>query len=445
MSWWKRKPAARQAGSALFRGRWVMRPEDFAFLEQAGVRVESAERDEAGGWSAEIEHRDWGRATLLAVRDAPIPPAALLEMDGRLTDEEKAAVASCASAVAVAAEARTGNVLADRKDLLRLLHAVMGSEGIAAVDHTAQAFWSRAGLEDELAHDAELDIDAVYTMHLLYDREEEPSQDGVRRSFWLHSHGLKEMGFWDFDVLDPSPDVQGHAHELLRALAFGVVEGRLAPGGEGMPLVDGEVVRAVPAREFLSRATPRAFAEYQGAVDPEHLDGHAIICDPAPGWLQRTLRGDGPRPSRFLRGPFPEEVLIQFSTSATELMARRARQTIGAFRSLAEELAEFELPALVKLGYRVDGGGEDDREHLWFQVHGFQGDAVDATLVNAPFHVARLRLGDRGVHPLELLSDWTISTPIGPVNPRQTRTLRAIRDHRDELRAMLAASNVGGR
>jgi hypothetical protein len=88
----------------------------------------------------------------------------------------------------------------------------------------------------------------------------------------------------------------------------------------------------------------------------------------------------------------------------------------------------------VKLGLRVDGGVEDEREHLWFRVHGFQPDAVDATLVNAPFHIARLKQDDRGIHPLELLSDWVVFTPAGRIDPRQTRTLREIRDHLPELR-----------
>jgi hypothetical protein len=68
---------------------------------------------------------------------------------------------------------------------------------------------------------------------------------------------------------------------------------------------------------------------------------------------------------------------------------------------------------------------------------------VDATLVNAPFHIARLREGERGRHPLDLLSDWTIMTPFGAVTPRQSKTLRFIREHRDRLRELAAAARQG--
>jgi uncharacterized protein YegJ (DUF2314 family) len=364
-----------------------------------------------------------------------------VDLDPRLNEEEKAAARSAGYALALRVEPRSGNVLADRKDLLRFLHAVMGDEGVAVVDHSAQTFWSRAGLEEELAHDAELDIDAIYTMHLLQD---DPGPDGKGRVFWLHTHGLHEIGFQDFDVLEPAEDLQGHAHDLLRALAFGTVEGNLAPGAAPFHVVVGQPVQAVPARDFLARAPAADHALYRRNLDDGHLDGHVVVCDPAAtGLVARLVRGAAPRPSRFLSGPLPGEVLIPFSHAATELLARRARQMLPVFRQLADELGELECPALVKLGYQVDGGGEDDREHLWFQVHGFDGDTVDATLVNAPFHIARLREGERGRHPLDLLSDWTIMTPFGAVTPRQSKTLRFIRENRDRLRELAAAARQG--
>ncbi|MBI5545120.1 MAG: DUF2314 domain-containing protein [Deltaproteobacteria bacterium] len=120
-------------------------------------------------------------------------------------------------------------------------------------------------------------------------------------------------------------------------------------------------------------------------------------------------------------------------------MAARAQKMLSVLRQVSEELAEFEPGVLVKLGYRMDGGGETDREHLWFEVHGFQGDSVDATLTNAPFYIARLQQGARGLHPLELLSDWAVFTPFGRVDPRQTRTLRFIRANRERLREVMVS------
>lgn len=438
MSWWKRKPRELQAGSVLFRGKWPARPEDFAFLEKRGISLRLQEQAAGQGWSASLEHRDWGQANLIWQPEMPPPPRVLIDWDPRLTAEEKALAHQAGSTLPVTAEPRSGNVLADRKDLLRFLRAVMGEDGLGAMDHIAQAFWSREGLDEELAHDAELDIDAIYTLHLLGGHEEETSED--RRAFWVHSHGLQEIGFQDFDLLNPTPELHGHAQDLLRALAFATVEGRLVPGGQPFPLASGVGVSGVEARAFLA-ASGEAYPEWRDSLDEAHLDGHLVVCEPVSRGLWARLTGrHHPRPCRFLQGTLPEEMLIFYSPAATDLMSRRARQMLPTLRALQEELAELELPTLVKLGYATDD--QDGTEHLWFQVHAFQGDQVDATLINQPFHIQRMTEGQRSLHPLELLSDWMIVTPLGRIDPRSTRVVRALRVHREGLVAALKEMRV---
>lgn len=95
----------------------------------------------------------------------------------------------------------------------------------------------------------------------------------------------------------------------------------------------------------------------------------------------------------------------------------------------------------VKIGYQVDGGSETNREHLWFEVHGVTGGTVDATLLNEPYHIARMRAGERGAHPVDQLSDWVILTPAGTLSPRGLAAVHTLREHREELLAALRASS----
>jgi hypothetical protein len=139
-----------------------------------------------------------------------------------------------------------------------------------------------------------------------------------------------------------------------------------------------------------------------------------------------------------LANDVPDNMIINFSRSASLLMAERARGTYSALRQLSAEFAELELPVLVKLGYQVDGGEPDDREYLWFGVHALGDDWIDATLTNDPYNVSRLRNGDRGRHSVHLLSDWAIFTPAGAINPRQMLAVRAVREHREEWLEELA-------
>ena len=167
MAWWKRKTESAIAGSVLFRGKWPARHTDFAFLERQGIHLAPSPRSEDGAWTAKLTHAEWGEATLTFDPDLPLLPRELIDWDPRLTTEEKALAMQGGSSIGVTMQPRIGNVLRDRKELLRYLHAVMGDDGLCAVDHTAQSFWSRQALELELAHDADLDIDALYTTHLI--------------------------------------------------------------------------------------------------------------------------------------------------------------------------------------------------------------------------------------------------------------------------------------
>ena len=106
-------------------------------------------------------------------------------------------------------------------------------------------------LDDELAHDADLDVEALYTIHAIYDDQtSEPS------FYWLHTHGLDELGAFDIDVVRPSPLLAHNAADPLRALAFAALEG-VTPTTTGFTLgTPGGIVDFVPADAFDANAAP---------------------------------------------------------------------------------------------------------------------------------------------------------------------------------------------
>lgn len=443
MAWWERSKAVEQVGSVLFRGALPPRLENFPELARRGIDVRPLPAADGVHWAATLDHPQHGSATLTCLRDAPLPPESLFDMDPRLTGAERKAARQVGSTVTLSTAARSGNVLRDRKDLLWYLRAVMADDGLAAVDHLSGALWSRDGLDDELAHEAELDIDAIYTLHLVYDEDAAGAADPDRRQvFWLHSHGLRELGFWDFDILSPAPDFYGRGFDTLRAIAFSIVEENFVRDGEALPLMAQAPVCAVSARRCLDALEADAYPLYRGAVDEDHLKGHGILCDAArSGWWARLRGRDRARPCAFFQQTPPDEVLLHFSSTSTALMATRAKQTIPVLKAIREEFAEFPFPTLVKLGLTTDNGS--DHEHLWFEVHDIGADTVDATLVNQPFAIASLKPGQRGTHALELLSDWTVMTPAGNITPRETRTVRDLRAHKDQLREALKEKGTG--
>src|SRR5262249_43409139 len=130
----------------------------------------------------------------------------------------------------------TGDALRDRKQFLRFMAAVLGRDGVAGHDLIAQMFWSQERLAEELQHDAPLDIIHMHVLHVVR------QPDGV----WLHSHGLAEMGFVDFDVLRPAEELTANQFDLLRSIAFHIVEG--ASSGLIEPAVGADAVDLVDAK-----------------------------------------------------------------------------------------------------------------------------------------------------------------------------------------------------
>lgn len=436
MGWFDRQ--VETSGSVLFRGKMPPRAEEFAHLEQQGIALRPGDKSEKVIWSLHMDHPQWGRATAVCFRGMPLPAKEMIDFVRSLTKEEKALAKQGQSMVVVAMEGSRKNVLRDRKSLLRFLRAVMGNDGLVALDNVSMNYWPRAALDEELAHDADVDVEALYCLHAVMPdtaQESADDTDDETRTPWLHSHGLAELGRFDFDILNPSPDITGRGADTLRALAYAILEESVQPNTPKYELAHpGGAVRFVDVATFNQKAGPQDVALRLDA-DSSHKEKRAVLCDPARGLLGRWF--DRIKPSSFMSAANPDEMIVRFSNSASDLMAERARNTYDHFRRLREELAEFDFPVIAKIAYPVDGGGPNDKEHLWFTVHDLHDGRIDATLENEPFSIARMKAGQRGMHDLERLSDWTILTPLGHVNPRNARPARAILENRDEFRKLM--------
>ncbi len=402
-------------GMVLFRGSDPLQAHEFGFLKEKGITITPAEAKDNQRWALLLEHPKWGHATLACPKDASLLPKYIVDLIGTITEKEKETALAAGTSLTIRADGAEGDLLRDRKNGLRFMHAVMGDDGLAVMDVPAHAVWSRAMLEDELSHEAELDVEQLVAYHAIHDDD--------KKTYWIHSHGLGEIGFFDFDIVDPTDDM--NLFDLQRAIAYAIVEQSVkintdrftvfAPRGQ---------IRFVPVPEFLRRAPVLIKSRIEW--DEYHRDNRAVLCEPT-GFLTRLL--GMAMPSRALSSKVPDNPLIYFSTAATQRMAERARMTYGLLRKLQTEFAELGFTVLVKIGYRMDGGGESDIEHLWFSVHELHDEQIDATLENDPYRIARMKNGDRGLHPVSQLTDWLILTPAGSINPRNTLAARRMREN----------------
>lgn len=422
-------------GVVLYRGNLQPRAEEFDFLRREGIDVRPG-RPVQGGWALELRHREWGAALLSAQEGMRPPPADYVEWSHGLTREEKEQIRGAGTAIGLRVPAKRGNVLADRKRMLRFMRAVMADDALAGLDTAATRFWTRDALDLELTHGADLDVGAVYTIHSVYD----DAAPGEPEPYWVHTHGLAELGGFDFDILAPSADfIEAAGDGFLDALAYMVLSGDVQMDGPAVrfAMPDG-VVRMVNATRFMTHARPeeRKLREH----DEEHGTKRAVVCDPSEraGFLGLGRR----RPSAsafFRRFDGDRPAVVFFSDAVTEMMAERARATVPALLGVRAELPRI-CPTLLKLRYETDSGGA---EHLWFEVQEMDGDTAEATLLNEPHDIRAMHAGERRRHSLARLTDWAVQTPAGQINPRDQRALRSMRMLPPELLAKLEEAGAG--
>jgi uncharacterized protein YegJ (DUF2314 family) len=412
-------------GRVLYPGAVPLPSDQLTVFRDPSVKWTTVAATQEQLWAIQASHDAWGKADIVCERRPAPLPESMIDHAHHLSGAEKARARLGESTIAVRVHAQQASMLRDRKRLLFWLRALMQADGVLAVDAQSWLLWSPAMLDDELSHGADLDVEALYTIHAVYEA------DDRERVTWMHTHGLAALGAFDVDILQPTPSVVFNANDVFRALAFAALEGKIGPDTRRFTLaMPGGDVRLVPVDQFHAQAAESDTCLRE--LDESHGPPRAVLCDPAGGLFGRWRTR--PVPSRFLSRLHSDNLAFAFSTEATALTAERARQTIAVFRALSAEFAELEVKAIVKLAYEIDGD-PTSREHLWFEVHGVGEHTIDATLVSAPHRIAAMQAGQRDDYPLDRLTDWTILSPFGRMTPRDISAARLLREKRAEAEA----------
>jgi uncharacterized protein YegJ (DUF2314 family) len=420
MKWFEKKVSL--LGSVLFRG--TIPPALHELELPAGCDVDPMPASPGIHWGLKVSHKKLGQAQVMAVRNPPAVHEQLFAFQPSLSEADRKQAVQGKQCITVRIEQASGHMLRDRKRLLTFLGGIMGTDGVIALDHLTTRAWTRRQLDDELSHDADCDIDALFVTHAIGDETGEGAG-------WVHTHGLGELNAFDFDILRPATEVIHIQSDILRSLAFASLEETLKPGELFEAFSPGGAVLPVDAGTFMSKA-PADERALRAMDDDSHQKNRVVLCAPAKAGFLSRLFGSKVRAASCFAS-ISDNCIMPFSTAASDLLSERARNTWSRCLELFDELAPLKLPLIVKAGYVVDGGSQFDREHMWFRAEKLFADSFYGELIVNPFNIARMNRGDKARHDLDLVSDWQFMTPAGSINPRTTGPLRFIRENREKL------------
>lgn len=301
-------------------------------------------------------------------------------------------------------------------------------QAVAAFDVAAYRLHHAEWVKESARSAAPPSPTSLFVMHFVSD---------AGKPGWIHTHGLDRCGRLELELFDITPDASRLLSELVNSTAaFFLEQGLPAPGeavevGRDLPLL------WLPWEEALSRHAPQHGG---GKADRDEVHGNPTAVLFAPGKKFLGFLGSGLKSAAAHLPVLEGSPILYVSNSHTRRMEVLSRERLPTLKALFGKLGGNEqFKFLVKLGYpTADPEQFGSREHLWFEVHSFGGEHVDATCINQQHSVPALREGLRGLHPLSLISDWTIFCPVGRFDAERVGLLvHVLESAPDDLRTQL--------
>lgn len=348
---------------------------------------------------------DFGR---LVCRETDVDPAYLQRFASDLSASERDATQSAYLAIEHTTE--LGDALLESyREQLRVLHDI-APDALAVHDRSSFQWRARSWWLDVLATRTPPAPACLFGVHAVRDGD----------VAWLHTHGLDRCGIVELELLAVPTDAARDVAALLHHAALYLLDMGCTEPGEAFT-VGRDLEICWQPWELATAQLPAGALGGRDDRDPDHSGARGILSLPGETW----------RSAAELAPALADEPLFWVSSSETERMAMLAIERFPMFRELVQRFAADEdWDFLAKIGYRVDADDDEaeaeagdpdeaDRpsEHMWFRVHAIDGTQIDATLLNQPYQIARMRAGDRGRHAADQLSDWSVGSPFGSVGP----------------------------
>lgn len=241
------------------------------------------------------------------------------------------------------------------------------------------------------------------------------------KEVWLHTHGLARCGVTELEILGSDLDNDYDHYRMLKVAAACLLNldesekdenayyiGRLS---DGSPIV----FTLLPWNEAIWE-----YGKLEVGGLPDREESHNTLSSCIFLYTSEENEKNGIRSKvSIYNGLWDDNPMYLISTRETARMEAAARDSFGIVEKFG--LSEGNS-TLIKIGLPTDTDTDEeipDREHLWFELKGFEEDGFRAELTQEPYYISGLHEGDTALYSRDQVTDWIMYTPeytIGPGN-----------------------------
>ena len=227
----------------------------------------------------------------------------------------------------------------------------------------------------------------------------------------MHTHGLYRCGIVEIEMLGIKENPRGH-YDSIRAIVSKFIENGVTREGEEILVGhnDGMDIKYawLPWEKSLDKIAKKSFF---GRVKPflgDVKDREDGVHSGPSGVLFACIDRKYKNPDVY-SSFIGENPVFFFTDSETKRMSDLAKERFEHFEGIFNLHKDEEWGYLVKIGCLVDGHeSPTEREHLWFEVKEILDGKVRGELINSPYWIEAMEMGEEYTLKIEDLTDWII-------------------------------------
>lgn len=231
---------------------------------------------------------------------------------------------------------------------------------------------------------------------------------------WLHTHGLCRCGITELEVLQSNKETYNSHYNLIATFASYLIDKK-------KEFQNSAYIGILSNRQpvvvtYLSWT--RALGEYKHltlGTSKDRKDSHNSKTSAIFLYKSEEDEKNGKISKVSCFDELWEDNPIFFISN--EETARMKALAMEKFDYVKDASKNKENKILIKIGLPVDGGGSDDFEHIWFEFISFKGEKFKAKLLQEPYNVSGIQVGDERWYTISDVTDWTIYTKDAPITP----------------------------